>query len=112
MNPSAVRTTSALLDEIHNRRDDLIKHFSTIIQLASQNKPDRIAAVNLQLQMQVETSLLISKAERLQELVRTMQECWLYGPLDTMGNSEIKQQTEAEADKVLRLLQQLSEKQQ
>jgi hypothetical protein len=47
----------------------------------------------------------------LQTLIRHLQEMWLFGPLNTVGESRIQQQTDESAKIVGELLRQLSSKQ-
>jgi hypothetical protein len=47
----------------------------------------------------------------LQVLVRHLQEMWLFGPLNTVGESQVQQQTDENAKVVGDLLRQLSSKQ-
>jgi hypothetical protein len=49
-------------------------------------------------------SLQIKAAEDLQMLVRHLQEMWLFGPLNTVGESQIQQQTDESARVVGELL--------
>jgi hypothetical protein len=53
----------------------------------------------------------IKAAEDLQVLVRHLQEMWLFGPLNTVGESQVQQQTDENAKVVGDLLRQLSSKQ-
>jgi len=45
----------------------------------------------------------------MQSLIRQLQEMWLFGQLDTVGDSKAKQQTDENAKLVAGLLQQLSQ---
>jgi len=56
-------------------------------------------------------SLKIKAAEDLQMLIRHLQEMWLFGPLNTVGESQVQQQTDESAKIVGELLRQLSSKQ-
>ena len=51
-------------------------------------------------------------AEEFQVLIRQMQEMWLFGQLDTIGQSEIQQQTDENAVAVADLLKKLLDRQQ
>lgn len=53
----------------------------------------------------------IKAAEDLQVLIRHLQEMWLFGPLNTVGESQVQQQTDESAKIVGELLRQLSGKQ-
>lgn len=53
----------------------------------------------------------IKAAEDLQMLIRHLQEMWLFGPLNTVGESQVQQQTDESAKIVGELLRQLSGKQ-
>jgi hypothetical protein len=44
-------------------------------------------------------------------LIRHLQEMWLFGPLNTVGESQVQQQTDESAKLVGELLRQLSGKQ-
>jgi hypothetical protein len=44
-------------------------------------------------------------------LIRHLQEMWLFGPLNTVGESQVQQQTDESAKLVGELLRQLSSKQ-
>jgi hypothetical protein len=55
--------------------------------------------------------LKIKAAEDLQMLIRHLQEMWLFGPLNTVGESQVQQQTDESAKIVGELLRQLSSKQ-
>jgi hypothetical protein len=55
-----------------------------------------------------EESQQIKAAEDLQVLVRHLQEMWLFGPLNTVGESQVQQQTDENAKVVADLLRQLS----
>ena len=54
----------------------------------------------------------IRAAEDLQVLIRQLQEMWLFGQLNTVGNSKVQQQTDETAKVVAGLLGQLLERQQ
>jgi hypothetical protein len=56
-------------------------------------------------------TLKIKAAEDLQMLIRHLQEMWLFGPLNTVGESQVQQQTDESAKIVGELLRQLSSKQ-
>ena len=58
------------------------------------------------------SSVKIKAAEDLQTLIRHLQEMWLFGPLNTVGESQVQQQTDESAKIVGELLRQLSSKQQ
>jgi hypothetical protein len=58
-----------------------------------------------------ETFKQIKATEDLQVLVRHLQEMWLFGPLNTIGESQVQQQTDENAKIVGDLLRQLSSKQ-
>lgn len=47
----------------------------------------------------------------MQTLIRHLQEMWLFGPLNTVGESQVQQQTDESAKIVGELLRQLSSKQ-
>lgn len=53
----------------------------------------------------------IRAAEDVQTLIRQLQEMWLFGQLNTLGESKVQQQTDENAKVVADLLKQLMEKQ-
>ncbi|KAM0701830.1 hypothetical protein Q7P35_010739 [Cladosporium inversicolor] len=106
-----LRNTPGLIKKIETSRDDIVKRFDALVSLASVTKTDRNTSANLQFQMQVETSHLIKAAEDLQTLIRHLQEMWLFGPLNTVGESQVQQQTDESAKIMGELLRQLSSKQ-
>lgn len=53
----------------------------------------------------------IRAAEDVQTLIRQLQEMWLFGQLNTLGESKVQQQTDENAKAVADLLKQLMEKQ-
>lgn len=57
------------------------------------------------------SSVKIKAAEDLQTLIRHLQEMWLFGPLNTVGESQVQQQTDESAKIVGELLRELSSKQ-
>lgn len=54
----------------------------------------------------------VRAAEELQLLIRQMQEMWLFGQLDTLGESEVQRQTDENAKVVGELLGKVLEMQQ
>lgn len=53
----------------------------------------------------------IKSAEDLQLLIRQLQEMWLFGQLNIVGESKVQQQTDENAKVVAGLLQQLLDRQ-
>jgi hypothetical protein len=53
----------------------------------------------------------VKAAEDFQALIRQLQEMWLFGQLDTMGESKVQQQTDENAKVVAELLRQLAARQ-
>ncbi|KAK5128020.1 hypothetical protein LTR85_005137 [Meristemomyces frigidus] len=111
MDPS-LRNTPGLTARIDKLRDDMIKHFNAVVGLAAAGNTDRNATALTQYQMQVETAALIRAAEDVQTLIRQLQEMWLFGQLNTVGDSKVKQQTDENAEMVAGLLKQLAQSQQ
>ncbi|KAM0716586.1 hypothetical protein Q7P37_008031 [Cladosporium fusiforme] len=109
--PGLITNEEIKKEKIESSRDDIIKRFDNLVTAASLDKSDRNTSANLQLQMQVDTTHLIKAAEDLQMLIRHLQEMWLFGPLNTVGESQVQQQTDENAKLVGELLRQLSEKQ-
>lgn len=54
----------------------------------------------------------VRAAEELQLLIRQMQEMWLFGQLNTLGESDVQQQTDENAKVVGELLKKVLEMQQ
>ena len=54
----------------------------------------------------------IRAAEEYQALIRQLQEMWLFGQLNTVGESKVQQQTDENAKVVADLLRQVLERQQ
>ncbi|KAK4546684.1 hypothetical protein LTR36_001902 [Oleoguttula mirabilis] len=127
---ASLRNTPGLTARIDKLRDDLIKHFNAVVGLAAAESTDRNATALTQYQMQVETAALvrigldtrdgrmithrtqIRAAEDMQSLIRQLQEMWLFGQLNTVGDSKVKQQTDENAKVVAELLEQLAQTQQ
>ncbi|GAB7360286.1 hypothetical protein MBLNU230_g8044t1 [Neophaeotheca triangularis] len=102
------RNTPALLARIEKHRDDLIKRYESLLSLAAVNRTDRNTTATIQYQMQVETTGLIRAAEDLQDLIRQLQEMWLFGHLDTKSDEKLQQATGEKVKEVTELLQQLA----
>lgn len=51
----------------------------------------------------------ITAAEDAQTFIRQLQEMWLFGHLNTLGDSRIQQQTNEDAKMIAELLQQFTE---
>lgn len=62
--------------------------------------PDIDAAALNGLKLDTETQGLIRATEALLSLSRQMKELWLFGGLDTMGRSDVVEQTEGDARRV------------
>ena len=62
--------------------------------------------------MESADSVQVRAAEDVQRLIRQLQEMWLFGQLDTMGDSKAQQRTDEDAKAVADLLKQLLERQQ
>lgn len=52
----------------------------------------------------------ILAAEDVQTLIRQLEEMWLFGQLNTVGDSKVQQQTDQDAKAVADLLKQLAER--
>lgn len=57
------------------------------------------------------TAYQIRAAQELQTLIRTLQEMWLFGQLNTLGEDETQKKTDETAKDVADLLRQLVERQ-
>lgn len=57
--------------------------------------------------METQTVQLIRGCEDLLVLVRQMQEVWLFGKLDAVGGSEVRDGTERDAKRIVGLLRRL-----
>ena len=61
--------------------------------------------------MESADSVQVRAAEDVQRLIRQLQEMWLFGQLDTMGDSKAQQRTDEDTKAVAHLLKQLLERQ-
>lgn len=57
------------------------------------------------------TWMQVRAAEDMSALIRQLQEMWLMGQLNTIGDSKVQQQTDENAKVVAGLLKQLTDKQ-
>ncbi|TKA61322.1 hypothetical protein B0A55_11329, partial [Friedmanniomyces simplex] len=97
---------------IEKLRDQLVARFHTLVKLAAADRKDRNNTAIAQYHMQTETAALITTAENAQSLIRQLQEMWLFGQLDTVGDSKAQQQSDEDARSIAVLLKQLAELQQ
>ncbi|KAK0898827.1 hypothetical protein LTR91_013683 [Friedmanniomyces endolithicus] len=97
---------------IEKLRDQLVARFHTIVNLAAVSGKDRNNTAIAQYHIQTETAALITTAENAQSLIRQLQEMWLFGQLDTLGDSKARQQSDEDARSIALLLKQLAESQQ
>ncbi|CAK4032414.1 hypothetical protein CB0940_08540 [Lecanosticta acicola] len=110
MEPS-LRNTRELSSRIDKMQSELLRRFQALVDLtASVKKKDRSATAVVQYQIQSETKALIKSVEDVQSLIRQLQEMWLFGQLDTLGESQVQKATEENARVVALLLGQLAEK--
>ncbi|KAI7472267.1 hypothetical protein KC351_g11700 [Hortaea werneckii] len=106
---ASLRNTPALMNRIDKLYGDVIKHYEALVSLAAvENATDRNSTALAQYQMQVETTALTRAIEEGQSFTRQLQEMWLFGQLNTIGDSEAKQRSDEAAKDLSRLLQQLA----
>ncbi|KAI6829484.1 hypothetical protein KC332_g6554 [Hortaea werneckii] len=109
---ASLRNTPALMNRIDKLYGDVIKHYEALVSLAAvENATDRNSTALAQYQMQVETTALTRAIEEGQSFTRQLQEMWLFGQLNTIGDSEAKQRSDEAAKELSRLLQQLADAQ-
>ncbi|KAI6881193.1 hypothetical protein D0869_00050 [Hortaea werneckii] len=106
---ASLRNTPALMNRIDKLYGDVIKHYEALVSLAAvENATDRNSTALAQYQMQVETTALTRAIEEGQSFTRQLQEMWLFGQLNTIGDSEAKQRSDETAKQLSELLQQLA----
>ncbi|KAI7222845.1 hypothetical protein KC333_g876 [Hortaea werneckii] len=106
---ASLRNTPALMNRIDKLYGDVIKHYEALVSLAAvENATDRNSTALAQYQMQVETTALTRAIEEGQSFTRQLQEMWLFGQLNTIGDSEAKQRSDKTAKELSGLLQQLA----
>ncbi|KAI7154559.1 hypothetical protein KC349_g7578 [Hortaea werneckii] len=105
---ASLRNTPALMNRIDKLYGDVIKHYEALVSLAAvENATDRNSTALAQYQMRVETTALTRAIEEGQSFTRQLQEMWLFGQLNTIGDSEAKQRSDETAKELSGLLQQL-----
>ncbi|KAL2355886.1 mediator complex, subunit Med22 [Cryomyces antarcticus] len=104
---ASLRNTPALIARIEKLTNDLIRRFETLVALAPVERTDRDFTAHSAYQMEVETAALIRSSEDILTLTRQMQEMWLFGQLDTLGESQAQQKTEQDARAVAEVLARL-----
>ncbi|KAK1813162.1 hypothetical protein LTR12_012486 [Friedmanniomyces endolithicus] len=109
---ASLRNRPALEARIEKLRDQLVARFHTIVNLAAVSGKDRNNTAITQYHIQTETAALITTAENAQSLIRQLQEMWLFGQLDTLGDSKARQQSDEDARSIALLLKQLAASQQ
>ncbi|KAK4624057.1 hypothetical protein CLAFUW4_05958 [Fulvia fulva] len=107
MDPS-LRSARAIHDRINKMQAECLKRFQSLLELAMINSSDRTSTAATQLQMQTETTALIRTFEEIPTLIRQLQELWLRGPLNTLGDSKAKQSTDETANAVAEALRMLT----
>ncbi|KAI7340465.1 hypothetical protein KC315_g656 [Hortaea werneckii] len=106
---ASLRNTPALMNRIDKLYGDVIKHYEALVSLAAvENATDRNSTALAQYQMQVETTALTRAIEEGQSFTRQLQEMWLFGQLNTIGDSRAKQRSDETAKQLSELLQQLA----
>ncbi|KAK0967240.1 hypothetical protein LTR91_017218 [Friedmanniomyces endolithicus] len=108
---ASLRNRPALEARIEKLRDQLVARFHTIVNLAAVDGTDRNKTAIAQYHLQTETAALITTAENAQSLIRQLQEMWLFGQLDTLGDTKARQQSDEDAKSITLLLKQLAESQ-
>ncbi|KAL1305825.1 hypothetical protein AAFC00_003987 [Neodothiora populina] len=105
---SIPRNTPALMARIDQIRNNMLKRFENLIELAAVDKTDRNTTALNQYQMQVETAALIRTSEDILTMTRQMQELWLFGQLKTLEQREdLQERIDSDAEDVAGLLTQL-----
>ncbi|PPJ52014.1 hypothetical protein CBER1_09632 [Cercospora berteroae] len=107
---SSLRSAKGMQNEIDRLQSNLLRRFTNLVALAKVKSTDRGVSATAQYQLQAETAALIRGAEEVQTLIRQMQEMWLFGQLNTLGESKIQQETDENARAVAGLLRELTEK--
>lgn len=85
---------------------------SEILDAATQpdtDKRDSMTVMSRQLRTQFSTQQIVRGCEDLLTLVRWMQERWLCGNLDTIGQSGAEMETERDAQAIVGLLRRLDQ---
>ncbi|KAI9706797.1 MAG: hypothetical protein M1820_004768 [Bogoriella megaspora] len=100
----ALRSTSALLGRIEASTGQLIKRFENLISLANIDRVDRNTTALNALEIDVETAALVRGAEELTMLIRQMQEVWLFGQLNTVGQKDALQKTSEDVAAITEVL--------
>ncbi|KAK4987160.1 hypothetical protein LTR66_007675 [Elasticomyces elasticus] len=96
---------------IETLRDNLTKRFDTLVSFAAIEDTDRNTTALNELKIVSESAALIRTAEEVLSLTRQMQEMWIFGQLNTVGESETERKTDENAKVVARLLEKLLAKQ-
>ncbi|KAM3416751.1 hypothetical protein BST61_g8343 [Cercospora zeina] len=107
---SSLRSAKGMQNEIDRLQSNLIRRFTNLVALAKVKSTDRGVSAATQYQLQAETAALIRGAEEVQTLIRQVQEMWLFGQLNTLGESKIQQETDESARAVAGLLKEVTEK--
>ncbi|KAI5362447.1 Putative mediator of RNA polymerase II transcription subunit 22 [Septoria linicola] len=109
MDPS-LRNAKGMQNHIEQLQANLIRRFTNLVNLAEPKTTDRGVSAVTQYQIRAETAALIRATEEVQTLIRQMQEMWLFGQLNTLGQSQIQKETDASVKEVKELMRQLTEK--
>ncbi|KXL50142.1 hypothetical protein M433DRAFT_2322 [Acidomyces richmondensis BFW] len=106
-----LQDSASLIKKIEEIRDEFVNRFSSLVNLAKidSDNIDRNCSAIVQYQMQTETAHLIRAGEDVQILVRQLQEMWLFGQLNTIGESEAHHQADENAEKVSQLLEKFTD---
>ncbi|KAI9874990.1 MAG: hypothetical protein M1830_009051 [Pleopsidium flavum] len=106
MDPSQ-RTSGALLDRAGADVAQLLKRFENLVALAPVSGRDRNTTAVEVYQIEIETAALIRAAEDILSLTRSLKEAWLFGQLNTLGESKAALKTDEDAKVVAEGLQRL-----
>ncbi|KAI4134628.1 MAG: hypothetical protein LQ347_001353 [Umbilicaria vellea] len=87
----------------------LLRQFENIIALAPVEGANRNTTAVEAYQMEVGTAALVRAAEDILSLTRSLKEAWLFGQLDTIGESKAEAKTEECAKSVVEGLGRLME---
>ncbi|KAA6413870.1 MAG: mediator of RNA polymerase II transcription subunit 22 [Lasallia pustulata] len=103
------RSSGALLDRAGADVAQLLRQFENIIALAPVEGAHRNTTAVEAYQMEVATAALVRAAEDMLALTRSLKEAWLFGKLDTVGESKAEARTEECAKGVVKGLERLME---
>ncbi|KAF1822221.1 uncharacterized protein K489DRAFT_401983 [Dissoconium aciculare CBS 342.82] len=119
MDDNSLRNTRGIHARITEIRKELILRYGNIIAAVSNSTDpattaaldsDRTSTAIAQHQIQVSTAGLVKAAEDLQTLIRQLQEFWLFGQLNTLGDGAVKAETDRDSEAVAKTIAELLER--